>query len=485
MNKINFNMKYLFLIPILFILNGCDSVYNYIFIPEEHVEYTIIPDREAVEALEDTSYYVSRDGLSVGYDAKDWKIEIRYMSDYQLNTFEFPDESDDKEFSANPFTYGNWIDPKLGYSPRRFSVFKVSIFNYTGSKLNFDPELSTLQTERGDFFNAYAREMKNAKYNSIEEYYTVRKGASGVDEEIFETRMGIARRQMLYLGKPIYKGDSREGLIVFDPVVESVSQLKLTINDFILAYDENNDPAEFKDLSFYFKQVEDEEVKGRETKSIVKADTSQAKALNFVQLKYVNNPDKVDDAKSQKFQVENIFNPKTEGVETLISGFERKTQTRVSYKIEESSAKLSKADIIFITGFASYPKLDTDELSAAIKNGSFVFIDIANHKDIGNLDPGKDFLTEIAKDLGSSASVKNVALDHPVFNEPEKVVSLPAGFAAINDQADETFETLGLFIDGKLAALSVKKSYTMVWNEANQTSALDFGINILNYALKN
>jgi len=248
-------IKKLFMFVFLLILAGCNSVYEYVFLPPQRVEYTLVPDKDAVVQLGDTSYFVSGDGISMGYDAKSWKIEIKYMSDYQLNKFEFPEESNDGEFSGNPYTYGNWIDPELDYTPRRFTVFKVTIYNYTGSKLNYDPELSVLQTDRGDNFNAYAREQKNSKFYSMEEYYQKRKGTSGVDDEIFETRMGIARRTMLYYGKPVYKGDSRDGLIVFNPIVDDIEKLKITVKDFVTGYDENNEPSEFQDFVFYFKQV--------------------------------------------------------------------------------------------------------------------------------------------------------------------------------------------------------------------------------------
>ena len=101
-----------------FLFTGCDSVYKYIFLPAERIEYTLVPDKEAMNALQDSSYFIGKNGQMVGYDAKDWKIELRYMTDYQLNTFEFPEESKSGVYSGNPFTYGNWVDPSLGYSPK-------------------------------------------------------------------------------------------------------------------------------------------------------------------------------------------------------------------------------------------------------------------------------------------------------------------------------------------------------------------------------
>jgi len=124
---------------------------------------------------------------------------------------------------------------------------------------------------------------KNAKYMSIEEYFKRRKGTSGVDEEVFETRMGISRRTMLYYGKPIYKGDSRDGLVVYDPIVEKVEKLKVNISKFIIGYDENNEPSDFIDLNFFFKQVPlDKESLGKSDVIAVSSDTTLSESQQSI-----------------------------------------------------------------------------------------------------------------------------------------------------------------------------------------------------------
>ena len=209
---------------------------------------------------------------------------------------------------------------------RRFSVFKVTIYNYTGSKLNFDPELPILQSDRGDNFHAYAREQKNAKFVSIEEYFKRRKGTSGVEEEIFETRMGIARRTMLYYGKPIYKGDSRDGLVVYDPIVDKVEKMKINISKFITGYDENNEPSDFIDLNFFFKQVPlDKEsltkIRFPTNCSDSSSDKSQEKVtgkFRLAQLRYVDDAQASILSRANAPQIEDAWDPNPKSISNLL-----------------------------------------------------------------------------------------------------------------------------------------------------------------------
>ncbi|CUS85917.1 hypothetical protein JGI16_10876, partial [Candidatus Kryptonium thompsonii] len=247
--------KILPLFLLFLILNGCDNVYRFLFFPPQKIEYEIVPDIEMMKTAGDTSYYIGKDSMTIVFDKGTFKVEIKYMSDYQLNNFEFPEESKGGIYSTNPYTYGDWVDPELGYTPNRFTVFKVSIYNYAAPKINFDPENAILLSDRGDRFIAYGLEAKTSKFHSLEEYYRARKGSTGIDEDVFEARMGIARRTMLTYGRPLYKGDSREGLVVFDPLSEGVERIKVVLKNFIVGYDENNVPSDFIDINFYFKRV--------------------------------------------------------------------------------------------------------------------------------------------------------------------------------------------------------------------------------------
>ncbi|MBI2417188.1 MAG: DUF4159 domain-containing protein [Ignavibacteriales bacterium] len=452
--------KLSFIIILGLLFGGCDAVYRYLVLPDVRQEYAIFPDATALAALNDTAYSVSQDGMSLIYNAKNWKIEIRYMSDYQLNNFEFPEESKLGEFSGNPYTFGNWIDPKLGITPVRFSVFKVSIFNYTGTKLNYNPEGTTMFTNRGDELRAYAREKKNAKSMSMEEYFTKRKGKSGVEDDVFETRMGIVRRTMLYYGKPVYKGDSREGLVVFDPVDESVQNIKIEIKDFVLAYNENNEPTEFRDLVYHCTQKEITDVK-----------------YNSLQ---------------GKVRWEQPWNPYPQSVPNLVAHAQRNTQLKLKF-IQGSfdDAFQVKAPIAMLFGNGLVPEFSPTFVSASaefISNGGVIYIDNCYVKEGNNFRPTMDeYLSSLQKKLVGKMEYKRIEDTHAIYNQPNKLNELPNGYDELLPERERAYFLKGIFFNGKLAVIYSSKGYPVHWaedfTEAN-TKQLDFGVNILTYALK-
>lgn len=487
-------LKSAILITFLFV-GGCDSIYKYVFLPSERIEYTLVPDKEAIDALQDSNYFISKDGQAVGYDMRTWKFEIRYMSDYQLNTFEFPEESKAGEFSGNPYTYGNWIDPEFGYSPRRFSVFKVTIYNYTASKLNFDPELTLLQTDRGDNFNAYAREQKNAKYFSIEEYFKRRKGTSGVDEEIFETRMGIARRTMLYYGKPIYKGDSRDGLVVYDPIVNEVEKLKINISKFITGYDENNEPSEFIDLNFFFKQVPlDKSSLGKLEIPSISSDTTKIKSpdqlkgeIKIAQLKYIDDAQSTIFLKNKFPQIKDVWNPNPAGMENLIEYINSNSSIKTTIsQVTPAELELKDYDLLILTGVGTSPVIDQDisTLVEFIGRGGLIIFDICNLKE-GTASSSIKHFQSVSEKLSGKVQMKEINIDHPILNLPKKLNGMPAGYESINGNVEPAFQMRGIFLEGKLVGIETGRSYSMLWNDNANVQALDLGINIAAFAISN
>jgi len=210
------------------------------------------------------SFSMDEEGALV-YEEKGMKIVVKPMTDEKLNNM-FPDASNKREASTNPFTYGNWIDPELGYTPIRFTVFVVKVFNYTKPKINLNPRVAVLKTGRGDALNSYVRDQKedaDRELRSVEDvghalnfesYYVKARGSSGVDRERFEKRMGSVR-QTLCVDGPVFKGDKKEGLLVFDPLDPGVRDVDLVLKDFILEYDANNWPAVKKDIVFSFGRV--------------------------------------------------------------------------------------------------------------------------------------------------------------------------------------------------------------------------------------
>lgn len=478
--------KYLTLTLLAVILTGCNPVYEYIFMPPERTELTVVPDVEAVQALGDSSYYISATGDAVVYDARTWKIEIKFMSDYQLNTFEFPEESDDFEFSANPFTYGNWVDPQKGFTPKRFSVFQVTIFNYSGAKLNYDPELTWVYTDRGDKYPAYAREKKNAKNLSLEEYYQKLKGTSGTDDEIFETRMGIARRTMLYFGKPVYKGDSRDGLIVFDPLVDEVGRLKVDLRGFITAYDENNEPAEFKDMVFYFKQVPFRKPDKSDAQSTTaSADTVKKKNVNVGQIVY--------STQAGAALYDPPWNPVPRAIPQLNGYIQRNLPLNIKFNtLPFSDDDLDKQHIIFLLANGQKPEISSSAAGACasyLQQGGFLFIDNGHFRNEYPFSQYYEtFLMDVKNQIGGKAELKNIPADHEIYTVPNKLPGLPQGLDEVTPGFQKVTFLRGLFINNRLAAIVSPKGYSSLWSDQGSgydfSGYYEFAINLFTYVVK-
>jgi len=467
--------------------SGCDSIYHYVFLPPEKEVFTIVPSAEFVKSNRDTLYKIAIGSQSLVYDAKTWKFEIKYMSDYQLNNFEFPEDSKSGEFSGNPYTYGNWVDPETGLTPRRFTVFKVTIYNYTNSKINFDPEQVLLQTDRGDNFKAYAREKKNARNLSIEEYYQKLKGTSGVDDDVFETRMGISRRTMHYYGKPIYKGDSRDGLIVFDPVVESVNKMKITIKNFVLAYDENNDPSEFTDLVFSFDQrpMSDEELLSQQGFIPGKKDTSKV-VVNAALIKYNSQPGQL--------VYESSWNPAPRSLPNIVSFVAR--STKFSIKLVNGNFgedEVSKSKLAFILGNGLTPEFSNsfvNSMADYINGGGAVYIDNCYFTtEYPFKQQYEDLLKSVQVHLKGKCEMKEIPATHEIFNEPNKFTAVPQGMDNINPRILLKADHLtGLFVDEKLKVVLSTKGYPVMWGEEisniDISKQMEFGVNLFTYAFK-
>lgn len=467
-------------------LPGCDHAYRYLFFPPQTENYTLIPDLEMIASLRDSSYSVNRDTTAIVYNRGSFKVEVKFMSDYQLNYVEFPDESRDAEFSSNPFTFANWVDPKTGLTPHRFSVFRVSIFNYSAPKLNFDPERSFLLTDRGDLFSGYGREEKTSKNFSLEAYFKRRKGASGVEDEIFERRMGIIRTTVLYLGRPIYAGDNREGFAVYDPLDESVEQVKLVLKDFILGYDENNEPSEFTSIDLFFKRVP----LRTETIEIRQAvvDTTPAvdyRTMEIHQIRY-RPPNEEDVAAGTE-----EWNAQPNALPALAQFLKDSLRIKATLKVTNSeSSDLTSANVIFLFAGPSDPVLSENEISGiaeALKGGSLLMIDNAAFSTTYQYPQRGDQLLEvIAAKLGSDASVAPITPDHAIFRSWKRLSGIPEGMDDRENMPSRRDYLMGVTWKNRLVAIMSTKGYSMVWDrrDALGISQYTLGANIVEYALK-
>lgn len=479
---------YLVFLTLIFVY-GCDSIYRYIFMPPERSEFMFIPDRENTLFFCDSTYRFSKDSLTIIMDKKDFKIEVKYMTDYQLNTFEFPEDSKGGFYSKNPYTYGDWIDPEKGFTPQRFTVFKVTVYNYSSSKINIDPEEALLETDRGDKLNAYGREKKDARYQSIEEYFLKRKGSSGIDDDVFESRMGIVRRTMLTYGKPIYAGDYREGFIVFDPVDESVDRIKLTLRKFILGYNENNEPDKFANYTFYFRKTKLDKnwiagIRVFDTTGVVRTDTlKKVKQLNVVQLQYTSS--------ESRYQALETWNPLPEAIPELVRYINSKGNFNLLFNRSTIDAlDINKADLVILVGGYGKPDVSSvmfDKLAKVIQNGGFLYFDNTFvTADWPYYQSMLDILNQIASRLHGKSEIKRVSIDHPIFKKPNNFYQLPKGYDDINPKVGKNDILDGLFIDGKLVAIISNKGYVALWPEKSESvEALNFGLNIVQYISDN
>ncbi|CUU05951.1 protein of unknown function (DUF4159) [Candidatus Thermokryptus mobilis] len=481
-------LKKFFLVAIAFFtLSGCDSVYRFLLFPPEKVEYEIVPDLDMIVSIGDTSYQIGKDSMTIVYNRGSFKVEIKYMSDYQLNNFEFPEESKGGIYSTNPYTYGDWVDPELGYTPNRFTVFKVSIYNYTAPKINFDPENAILLSDRGDRFIAYGLDAKTSKFHSLEEYYRARKGSSGIDDEVFEARMGIARRTMLTYGRPLYKGDSREGLIVFDPLSEGVKRVKVILKDFIVGYDENNVPSDFIDINFYFKRVPVIRTPKDTTKVIALAESRvdfkslKEKEIKIFQVRYGGDGEDIIEA----------------GLKNLAEFLNKKEGLKISIETGKPESKsIADADLVIIGGGVVKPQFSPiaiDNFVACIKNGGIILIDDLSHSRSSQFNMGaRDLLDKIKSRLEDSY-IEKIFQTHPIYSIWAKIKELPLGADDIVEvkefEREEKYTFLeGLFWQRRLVVVFSSKGYMRILSKfdnpsIDNTAQLQLFSNILLYAL--
>lgn len=213
---------------------------------------------------EDPGYTADEDG-AITFNQGGLRVTARPLSDTELNR-RYPDISYRDRFSANPFTYGNWRDPQLGYTPNRFTVFEVEVFNPVLPKVELFPAKVVLRTNRGEEFTYYSINREEAE-NSFEEYYTLVRGPGGNEQYRFDQRMGIVREELYRPDHQVFKGGDYKGYLVFEALKGEVKNVELRLYGFATQFDEANHPHQTIDLVFHFdRKVEKRELKGEEAR---------------------------------------------------------------------------------------------------------------------------------------------------------------------------------------------------------------------------
>lgn len=201
---------------------------------------------------EETRVTIEEDS-SITFNKEGLRINVRYLSDDELNA-RYPENSKKREFSTNPFTYGNWVDPVLGYTPNRFTVFLISIHNPVLPKTELDPARVALWTDRGERLNYYGIS-KEESDNNFEEYYIYLRGPGGNERYRFEERQGIIKEELYRKDRKVFKGQDYHGFIVFAPLHDDVKEVELRIDDFVTRFNEFNLPSQMIDIKFKFQRT--------------------------------------------------------------------------------------------------------------------------------------------------------------------------------------------------------------------------------------
>lgn len=214
----------------------------------KHREYFV---NTQPQIWEDTpSYYVDPVDSSMVWSKGGVVVKIRHLDDKALN-----EQFDPK---VNPYTFGDWIHPELGYTPPLWTVFHVTIINRTRERVELDPTSTTLEFDTGEVY--YSRQGAGVWYSSEEffDYSYVRWSGRDGNTAYFANfdRNDIWRRTEFLREKPIKKGGKYGGMLTFPPLPKDARSMTLRVDGFILAFDRfavgYGNPTEFTDMSFTF-----------------------------------------------------------------------------------------------------------------------------------------------------------------------------------------------------------------------------------------
>jgi hypothetical protein len=296
--------------------------------------------------------------------------------------------------------------------------------------------------------------------------------------------MGIIRTTVLYLGRPIYAGDNREGFVVYDPLHESVERVKLTLKDFILGYDENNEPSEFATFTFFFRRIPltDKPVVTR----VAAIDTSamiEYRTMEIHQLRY--RPQEEEDVAAGTEE----WNAQPAALTTLARFLQDSLRIKASLRVSQGdSPELSGANLIALFAGPSDPVITENEVAGiaeAIKRGSTLFIENAAFTTrYAYATRAEQILSVLASKLENARTIQ-IGPDHPIFRSWKKFTALPEGSDDRENMPERRDYLTGLVWKNRTVAIMSTKGYSMIWGAREPFSSpqYHFGANIVQYAL--
>ena len=180
------------------------------------------------------------------------EVSVRPMTDEEINR-QYPTQSTDAsgpadELPSNPFTYGNWIDPRTGKAPQRLSIFKITVKNYEYPKVKFDPLTVTVESTNGRRYYPWG------SYD-VEEYFRRFPIAfNGLGYLRYKERRDLYNRAKYPDDDFCFSGQEVEGYVVFSKIHGDVAEIVVEIPELGLRYNFRNEPVETIDLRFRFKR---------------------------------------------------------------------------------------------------------------------------------------------------------------------------------------------------------------------------------------
>jgi hypothetical protein len=185
-----------------------------------------------------------KDDGSVVYTKGRLTVTLRAVTDEQLNR-QFPAANSQGRESTNPYTFGEWKPMGDTYTPARFTVFWLQVSNYAYPKVQFDPYRAVITTSN-------ERTYKALRLDELSEYFRAYAlGLTGNRWSLYKERLDVLRRTM-FSRAPLFSGQDTQGYIVFPPLDDDVTRLKVALDGIVLRFNYADEPLETTDLTFSF-----------------------------------------------------------------------------------------------------------------------------------------------------------------------------------------------------------------------------------------
>ncbi len=184
---------------------------------------------------------VNDDG-SITYALDRLGITLKPMTDAELNRLVSSEDA-----SVNPYTFGDLTAPGEGWTPPRFTVFRLQVANYQYPKVKLDPL-------KGHISSTNHRDYDVLSFAELYDYFRAHwQGLTGQGRSEFRSRTDMLRRTM-YTGATIFSGNDEEGYLVFPLLDDDVRQIHVAIEDIAVRFDYADQPVETIELSFRFER---------------------------------------------------------------------------------------------------------------------------------------------------------------------------------------------------------------------------------------